>query len=248
MMLVFERASAELRALARELGVTPHLSRARSVLSRLVGERDYERRFSHALLRQVSPGDVVWDIGANVGFYTLPLRAAVGENGKVVAIEPTPTCFAELRKRTEHAANVTCIQAALGDRTGSAPLAVDEHALSTTNSLFVASQIAKTLDVRLTTGDDLVSTGEAASPNVLKIDVEGFEEEVLRGLDQQLARPSCRAVFCEVHFGILDARGERHAPARIVELLRAHGFGTRWIDASHLCAVRRTAHSNHGGR
>jgi hypothetical protein len=95
--------------------------------------------------------------------------------------------------------------------------------------------------VRITTGDALVESEEVLAPDVLKIDVEGFEEEVLRGLTGQLAHTRCRAVFCEVHFGILDARGERHAPSRIVELLRKQGFHTRWIDPSHLSAIRDRA-------
>jgi hypothetical protein len=43
-------------------------------------------------------------------------------------------------------------------------------------------------------------------------------------------------VFCEVHFGILERRGDRHAPARIQWLLNAAGFEVRWADASHIAA------------
>lgn len=238
-MIGFERATAELRALARGLGITPHLNRARDVLHRLRGggDADYEERFSRALLRQVRPGDVVWDIGANVGLYSLQLSEAVSASGKVYAFEPMPTCFAELTRRSQGRANIQPIQAALGDRTGIAQLTLDDNALSTTNSLFIPSG-ARTVDVRITTGDALVQSGEIPPPAVLKVDVEGFEEEVLRGLSQILANPTCRALFCEVHFGILDARGERHAPSRIVQLLRDRGFRTRWIDASHLGAQR----------
>jgi FkbM family methyltransferase len=233
----FERASAELRALARGLGIMPHLSRARGVLQRLRGDTDYEVRFSRALMSQVRPGDVVWDIGANVGLYALQLSEAVGASGKVFAFEPMPACFAALTQRSQGCANIQTIQAALGDRTGIAQITVDADELSTTNSLFVRGG-AQTLDVRITTGDALVQSGEVPMPAVLKVDVEGFEEEDLRGLSQTLANPTCRALFCEVHFGILDARGERHAPSRIVQMLRDRGFKTRWIDASHLGAER----------
>lgn len=237
MVIGFERATAELRALARGLGIIPHLNRARSVLQRLRGDTDYEERFSRALMSRVRPGDVVWDIGANIGLYSLQLSEAVGASGKVFAFEPMPTCFAELTQRSQGAPNIQSIQAALGDRIGVAQLAVDDNALSTTNSLFVPSG-SRTVDVRITTGDALVQSGEIPAPAVLKVDVEGFEEEVLRGLSQTLANPTCRALFCEVHFSILDARGERHAPSRIVQLLRERGFRTRWIDASHLGAER----------
>ena len=236
-MIALERANAELRALARGLGLIPYLGRARSLLGRLRGDTDYEQRFSQALLSEVRPGDVVWDIGANVGLYTAPLAAAAGTRGRVFAFEPTPACFDALSTRTQSSSNVQCVMAALGDREGHAQLSVSPDALSTTNSLFVGAG-ADTVQVRITTGDRMVQSGEALPPNVLKVDVEGFEEEVLRGLSEQLAAPTCRAVFCEMHFGILDARGQRHAPSRIVARLRELGFRTRWIDASHLGAVR----------
>ena len=74
---------------------------------------------------------------------------------------------------------------------------------------------------------------------MLKIDVEGFEEDVIKGLGGALARPECRAVLIEVHFAILEERGERHAPARMQRFLRERGFHVEWTDASHLAARRR---------
>jgi hypothetical protein len=58
----------------------------------------------------------------------------------------------------------------------------------------------------------------------------------LAGLGSVLSRPRCRAVFCEVHFAILERRGHRHAPARIQRLLNTAGFKVRWVDASHIAA------------
>jgi hypothetical protein len=78
----------------------------------------------------------------------------------------------------------------------------------------------------------------AAPPNVVKIDVEGFEAEVLRGFGALLERPSLRAVCVEVHFALLDTRSERNAPAEIERRLYAAGFRCRWADHSHLVAVR----------
>jgi hypothetical protein len=76
------------------------------------------------------------------------------------------------------------------------------------------------------------------TPALIKVDVEGAEEEVLHGLSRTLAGPSCHTLLCEVHFAQLEARGHREAPARIESSLRSHGFRIRWLDASHLLATK----------
>ena len=71
----------------------------------------------------------------------------------------------------------------------------------------------------------------------MKIDVEGFEYEVISGMQTTLNAAQCRAVFCELHFEVLEKRGLRQNPARIVKRLRSLGFAkVRWLDASHISA------------
>jgi hypothetical protein len=77
------------------------------------------------------------------------------------------------------------------------------------------------------------------TPNLLKIDVEGFEEEVLKGMELLLAAPQVRAIFLEVHFEILESRGRSEAPLRIEKLLRSNGLMPRWVDSSHIVAKRK---------
>lgn len=75
-------------------------------------------------------------------------------------------------------------------------------------------------------------------PNAIKIDVEGFEVEVLQGLGPHLAAPTLRVIGVEVHFGILKERGMADAPQRIERLLARNGFRVQWPDSSHLLALR----------
>jgi len=231
------RAATELRAVARRLGLTPYLSKLRHAVQTIAGDAAYEAHFDRALMRAVRPGDVVWDIGANVGLYTTRFSDAVGERGRVVAFEPTPSCFAELQRATHARGNVTAMNLALGDTAGTARMTVADDPLGATHSL-VASAGGETIEVRVARGDLLATDEGVPAPNVIKLDVEGFEEEVLVGLAGFLNEPSCRAVLCEIHFGILDARGRRQAPARIESRLRDAGFCVRWVDASHLAAER----------
>ena len=231
----YEQATTELRALARKLVIIPYLSRVRALINRARGAAQYEAQFDRAIVEAVRPGDVVWDVGANVGLYTTRLSQLVGGSGRVIAFEPSPACFAKLQRATAACANVSLLQSALSDRAGEASLSITDD--PTTGSLFAASA-AQTVRVPVAVGDELIAQGSAPVPAVLKIDVEGFEEEVLRGLSTTLQDARCRAVLCEVHFGILDARGQRQAPARIAQQLRECGFSTRWVDSSHLAATR----------
>ena len=74
-------------------------------------------------------------------------------------------------------------------------------------------------------------------PTVVKIDVEGLEGEVIRGMHRILG--GVRALFVEIHFQILDARGMRQTPAALVKELRGLGFSRiEWPDASHLAVFR----------
>jgi hypothetical protein len=73
---------------------------------------------------------------------------------------------------------------------------------------------------------------------VVKLDVEGFELDVLRGLGALLRSPELRTLGIEVHFGILQERGIGDAPRRLERLLCEAGFRCAWTDPSHVIASR----------
>lgn len=231
------RWMTELRAFARSVGLAGSLARARARFNRISGNGGYEAKFELALMQAIRLGDVVWDVGANVGLYTTQFCRAVGERGRVLAFEPTPACFDKLTRTVDGLTNAQLFPLALGAVPGTFAMSIAQDPLSATHSLAVVAGPERVL-VEVARGDDLVASGIASRPNVVKIDVEGFEREVIIGLRQSIADKSCRAIFCEVHFGLLDKRGQRQAPVQIVELIKNCGFRTRWIDASHLAAVR----------
>jgi hypothetical protein len=90
-------------------------------------------------------------------------------------------------------------------------------------------------EVSVQRGDEYLTQ---CPPNVIKIDVEGFELEVLQGMTQVLSRPELRSVLIEVHFGILSDRGLAGAPAAITALLKKAGLTIDWVDSSHLVGSR----------
>jgi FkbM family methyltransferase len=204
----------------------------------------YEEKFSRRLLSEIRKGDVVWDIGANLGHYTDSFRELVGSDGLIVAFEPAPACFRTLKERFQGHDNVKVENVAVGRSEGRTILIIDENPLAPTHQIrsdpagvAALPANANTTEVNVVSGDSYFKRAGAA-PGVIKIDVEGFEEQVFLGMGQLLKTPQLRAVFCEVHFGILERRGERMAPVRIERLLQVSGFAVSWIDASHLGAVR----------
>ena len=78
----------------------------------------YEEPFNKALKEAVKTGDVVWDVGANVGIYTNLFSEWVGKKGTVIAFEPEPNTFITLQKSIAAIENVFLVPKALSDTSG----------------------------------------------------------------------------------------------------------------------------------
>lgn len=226
----------EARSIARRVGIVKLLHSFQHIARR---DRGYEVKFGHALRAAVHEGDTVWDVGANLGLYTRLFSDWVGPDGNVVAFEPVPSCFEALRKATEQCANVTILNLGLSDGPALLPMHLADDPKGATHT-FAAHQkaVAEVVELPVYPGDEVRQSHNLPIPNVLKIDVEGFEPEVLRGLDATLRESACRTVLCEVHFGLLESRGRKFAPEEIARDLTRKGFSVTWIDASHLGAYR----------
>ncbi len=171
-----------------------------ALLQKLRGPNDeYEKHFADALLGAIRPGDVVWDIGANIGHYAALFVPLVGDRGRVLCFEPVAATYARLQQRITEAGwpNVSAQHLALGEDEATLQIFTGNDADGVTNSLaHQAPKAGKTSaeTIRVARGDKLVEEG-LPPPQVLKVDVEAYEEEVLLGLRSTLQAASCRAVF-----------------------------------------------------
>lgn len=154
----------------------------------------YLRSVTHA-------GDVVLEVGANVGIFTVLLARCVAPSGRVFAFEPAPLTRAALEDHLalNGAQNVvTVVPEALGSECGTSDFFVEEmsgqNTLSKTHSRIPG---AKRISVSVNTIDAFCDANEIA-PSLIKIDVEGFEHSVLRGAMQTL-RKACPRVIVEFH-------------------------------------------------
>lgn len=159
----------------------------------------------------VKPGATVFDIGANVGAYTLVFAARVGPSGRVIAFEPAPDASQGLRTHLALngiAGRVEVIEAAMSSAVGRTSFAV--HPSGGASSLVLESvDRGRVIDVATDTLDRFCAA-HAVSPDVLKIDVEGSELDVLRGGRATLARADIQ-VFVEFHPAVWRSLGVSRA-------------------------------------
>ena len=230
MSLMSNRYVLQLRRVARAAGVPRMLGRL---------SRDYESPFSKQLMLACRQGDVVWDVGANVGLYTVSFADWVGPSGKVFAFEPDAMNLPKLRSACGGRSNIEVCAFGLSDKTERRTFLGDGGDGTTSRVLQPGEPVPRgAVEVELQTGDDALQGAKAQFPDIIKVDVEGHELSVLKGLQGALSDTRLRNVFVEVHFGILDRSGRADDPKRIEEILKRSGFKLSWTDASHIFAAR----------
>ncbi|HEX2195593.1 MAG TPA: FkbM family methyltransferase [Actinomycetota bacterium] len=138
------------------------------------------------LAEVLSPGDHVVDVGGYVGYFTMLAAGIVGAGGSVTAFEPVPENAASIRRSA--AANgfghVQVEEVAVSDHEGRDPLWVDrEEGGSASSTSSLAGGGSEQVEVPVTTLDRYVAERGLARVDLVKIDVEGLEEEVVRGME-----------------------------------------------------------------
>ena len=133
----------------------------------------HELPFEDYFVRTIKPGDVFFDIGANVGFYSLLARDM---GAAVHAFEPTPSTFAVLAKNVS---DVTLVNKAMSDSGGKIPF-LDMGIANGTNTIMIKDKDAPTIQIESTTLDEYCESS-GVRPTMLKIDTEGADMKIIRG-------------------------------------------------------------------
>jgi FkbM family methyltransferase len=204
-------------------GVTMDLGVEDVVECHLLTEGQWDPVVRAVLEAYLAPGGVFIDVGANIGYFTLLAAERVGPQGRVVACEPS---LRALRKLTHHlhlnqCRNVTLIAAALGAAAGAAELrwAPESNIGGTAIGRGTASQ-GRTERVPVTTLDEVVARLEV-QPQLLKVDVEGYEAHVFRGGCETL-RTHRPAIVTELTDAFLADHGA--SAEQLIGQLRDFGY------------------------
>lgn len=223
----------QLRTFGQKLGVLRPVVR----LYRKIFNLSYENKFDQIMQNETLPNDVVWDVGANVGFFTKKFAEKVGPDGYVFAFEPSPNTYHTLVKNCSNFENTKILNIGLSNVSGNLHFRESGIENDPTNGIVDASTL-DAIVVPIATGDDLVKGNSVKLPNVIKIDVEGFELDVIQGMTNILKNNSLKKVFIEVHFLEMTKRGFKNGSTEIVKILNNSDFKVTWIDPSHLIAER----------
>lgn len=182
----------------------------------------------------VKPGHVVWDIGANLGLFSLAAAYKTGHSGKVVAVEPDIE-MVRLMRRTVTTWNtpVEIVPAAIADKVGLRTLHIASRAsasnfldgygsMQTGGSRLEYTVLALTLDWL---------ADHFPLPDILKIDVEGAEIEVLKG-GKSVIENKRPIIICEVHI---------HSVAELSWLFTSHNYTMFDIGSGNRQPITRAA-------
>jgi FkbM family methyltransferase len=192
----------------------------------------YEPNVAAAIKSNLGPGGTFFDIGAHVGWFTLFASKIVGPAGHVYSFEPSPEVYAHLAENVCSLKNVRTFQCGIGSEDGQLEFA--SRALFSTGSFVEAvTEVNKhyspdtpirKVRVELRKIDTLLP--QIKPPDVVKIDVEGFELEALRGAANLLShRP---VLIIEIH--PLQIKLSNGSEAELFNLLQSSGYSHEVID------------------
>ena len=187
--------------------------------SLFLGSHDYEIYETRLALGLARPGDVAVDVGAMIGYYTMIFAHRVGSGGRVYAFEPDPDNFQILEEnaRMNGYEHVVCRQAIAGDETGRARFfpAPQEYK---GDARAYAHGDRGSIELEVVRLDDVVE----GPVDLVKVDVQGYEAHVLRGMHALIERsPQLTMLFEYTPVSLREAGSD---PKQVLDDLRAHGF------------------------
>jgi FkbM family methyltransferase len=181
----------------------------------------YELNKRLAFEREIPAGAVVYDIGANVGYFSLLAAVLVGQEGRVYAFEPLPRNVEFLRKhiKLNKLDTIDVIEAAVSDHSGSASF--DLGASSAMGHLTDSGEMS----VRMVALDELLESGGIQPPDYMKVDVEGAEFDVFQG---------ARGILEKYHPTLFLDTHQREAHFPTISLLEELGYEFSILDGKAL--------------
>jgi FkbM family methyltransferase len=147
----------------------------------------YEKFETELVFKEVKKGNVVVDIGANIGYYTLIFAKLVGKRGRVFAFEPDPENFRLLKLNVEENGhrNVVCINKAVSDKPGKMRLYLSEDNAAD-HQLYSKDKNRRSVEVEVTSLDEHFKGGQRI--DFIKMDIQGSEGRAVEGMRNTLGK------------------------------------------------------------
>lgn len=190
----------------------------------------FEPSITKAWLTLLRPGDLVIDIGGNVGYHTLLAAAAVGPNGRVLTFEASSRIFAQLKANIDRNAfaQVTPHHCAVSNAPGSVTLYYGGANAQGDSSIMHRTSATNGEEVTAISFAEIAGLCQLPSARIIKIDVEGAEALVVAGLVPYLDQlASDCVIFLEI------SPLNHHMMADILAPFAVRGFDIRLIENSY---------------
>lgn len=187
---------------------------------------NYEKTALKQILRQVKSGWTVYDIGANLGYYSIFFSRAIGKNGQVYSFEANPVCiyFLQANLVLNNVQNCDILPAAILDKNETVPFTINYSSSGlgiTQKSSFYNSKLGHEIVVQGYDLDHLTSSTALKPPNLVKLDIEGAEEYAIRGM-KNILEQNRPILLIEIH--------GRNAAQQTIPLLEKNGYRFQEMD------------------
>lgn len=177
-------------------------------IQRQMMKGQYEPTQTQWVRNHLKPGGVFVDVGASFGHYTTLAHSLVGPGGQVFAFDPSPVAFASLKSAIDAAGipNVMVINAAAGNQQGELVIYMPPASATLHSpSAFESHPGFTPVSVPMLRLDEFGPLTRCASIDMLKMDVEGFEPDVLEGMRGLIADAKVKRIICEFNSWWLKA-------------------------------------------
>lgn len=173
--------------------------------------------------REIRPGDVVIDVGANIGYYALLEARLVGKDGTIYCLEPVPSNFKLLIKniKLNNYKNIRAYQLAAGSKKEKKYIYVTEKR-NWSSIIKPQGKIQKKILIDVISLDEFIK--DKPFPRFIRMDVEGYELEILKGMKRILSSQKPLKIFMEIHPSVLGNQTKA-----LLELLKRSGFRIKII-------------------
>jgi len=197
-------------------------------------EEEYEPKVMDTFVKNIKEGDTVIDVGANIGEFSLSASKKVGPKGRVISIEPLNQAAIWLEKNflVNGFSNYEILEKAAGSKTGIMTLykTSPSSEMGILDPKVTEKKLISSGEIKVDTIDKIMSSRNIETVEMLKIDVEGFENEVLIGCKDSFKENKIKKIICEIHTSYLERRGIDEKT--IYSLLKENGFSIRVLDPS----------------
>jgi len=185
---------------------------------------DKEQMIKQVFVDNIKEGSIIIDAGAHLGEFTLIAAKKIGPAGKVIAIEPMKEGVSRIKKNLilNNLKNYEIIEKAVGNKVETRLLYQNDIGLwGNLEPVLGLNDNSEKREIEVDTLDNIISR-ENKIIDMLKIDVDGFEYELLLGCQESFKSNKIKNIICEIHFELLKNKGLNKE--KILDFLQENGF------------------------